>query len=199
MVITTGEILDNIESILKEYLKDCKKLAILGIGNTMKGDDGVGIAIIENLLKHYLKEYNCQQNIDLDQIGKREINKISNNIVILNCGVVPENFTDVLRKEKPDKIIIIDAAIMGEKPGTIKIIDPEYISKVSFSTHSLPLSLIVKYMKYYIDTEIIIVGIEPENLDFGKSLSKKIYKRSLEFTDVLKNILCSFENKESIS
>ncbi|HIP17227.1 MAG TPA: hydrogenase maturation peptidase HycI [Methanothermococcus okinawensis] len=192
--------MDNIEPTLKEYLKDCKKLVILGIGNTMKGDDGVGIVIVENLLKHHhLKEDNCQQDIDSDQIGRREINKISNDIIILNCGVVPENFTDVLRKEKPDKIIIIDAAIMGEEPGTIKIIDPEDISKVGFSTHSLPLSLIVKYIKYHINTEIIIVGIEPENLDFGKSLSKKVYERSLEFTDILKDILCSFENKESIS
>nr|WP_232210879.1 hydrogenase maturation peptidase HycI [Methanothermococcus okinawensis] len=170
--------------ILEEYLKDCKKIAIMGIGNTMKGDDGFGVLLIENLVKHYKNKYNLDLN--------NEVNNIRDKIILLNCGVVPENFTDVLKQEKPDKILIIDAALMGKSPGTLNIVNSEDISEIGFSTHSLPMSVIVKYLSYYIDTEILIIGIEPEQIDFGKSLSKKIYEKNLKFTEMLINLLDSF-------
>nr|WP_292461039.1 hydrogenase maturation peptidase HycI [Methanothermococcus sp.] len=173
-----------IKPILEEYLKDCKKLAIMGIGNTMKGDDGFGVLIIENLIKYYKNKYNLNEN--------NEVNKIEDKIILLNCGVVPENFTDVLKREKPSNILIIDAALMGEVPGTLNIINSEDISGVVFSTHSLPMSVIVKYLTYYINTEILIVGIEPEQIDFGKPLSKKIYEKNLKFTERLIELIDSF-------
>ncbi|AEH07176.1 hydrogenase maturation peptidase HycI [Methanothermococcus okinawensis] len=174
----------DIKPILEEYLKDCKKIAIMGIGNTMKGDDGFGVLLIENLVKHYKNKYNLDLN--------NEVNNIRDKIILLNCGVVPENFTDVLKQEKPDKILIIDAALMGKSPGTLNIVNSEDISEIGFSTHSLPMSVIVKYLSYYIDTEILIIGIEPEQIDFGKSLSKKIYEKNLKFTEMLINLLDSF-------
>ncbi|WP_394355318.1 hydrogenase maturation peptidase HycI [Methanothermococcus sp.] len=156
----------------------------MGIGNTMKGDDGFGVLIIENLIKYYKNKYNLNEN--------NEVNKIEDKIILLNCGVVPENFTDVLKREKPSNILIIDAALMGEVPGTLNIINSEDISGVVFSTHSLPMSVIVKYLTYYINTEILIVGIEPEQIDFGKPLSKKIYEKNLKFTERLIELIDSF-------
>jgi len=178
----------DIKSILEDYLKDCKKHAILGIGNTMKGDDGFGILVIENLIEYYKNQYDLNPS--------SEINKIDDKIIFLNCGVVPENFTDVLKREKPSNILIIDAALMGETPGTLSIVDSNDISEIGFSTHSLPMSVIVKYLTYYINTEILIIGIEPENIDFGKPLSKELYEKNLKFTEMLTNLLDSFlENK----
>ena len=103
--------------------------------------------------------------------------------------MVPENFTDVLKRENPSNILIIDAALMGEVPGTLNIVNSEDISEIGFSTHSLPMSVIVKYLTHYINTEILIIGIEPENIDFGKQLSKKIYEKNLKFTEMLIDLL----------
>ena len=76
---------------LEKFLKDCEKLVIMGVGNEMKGDDGVGIYIVKEIAKRFGKYSNDA------------IIKINENIILLNCGTVPENFTDVLKKEKKPK------------------------------------------------------------------------------------------------
>jgi len=63
----------DIKPILEEYLKDCKKLAIMGIGNTMKGDDGFGILIIENLIEYYKNRYNLNPNSEVNNIEDKII------------------------------------------------------------------------------------------------------------------------------
>ncbi|HIQ32349.1 MAG TPA: hydrogenase maturation peptidase HycI [Methanothermococcus okinawensis] len=171
--------------VLKEHLRDCKKLAVLGIGNPLRGDDGLGVFIVRNVVRHYRDRY-PEQKLNID----REVNNISNRVILINCGTVPENFTDILKEERPDKIVIVDCAMMGERPGTVKLIDVEDIGGVGFSTHTLPLNVIVKYLRRYLDSEIFIVGMEPENLDFGvEGLSERIYRRSLEFTEILIDLI----------
>ena len=182
--------MDNLTT-LKERLKNCKKLAVLGVGNTIRGDDGLGVFIVRSIVRHYMDRY-PRQNLNIN----REVNKISDKVILINCGTVPENFTDILKEEKPDKIVIIDTAVMGERPGTVKLIDVEDIYNVGFSTHALPLNVIVKYLMKYIDSEILIVGMEPESLDFGvEGLSEKIYRKSLEFTEILIDIIDSILDK----
>ena len=176
---------------LRERLKNCRKLAVLGVGNTLRGDDGLGVSIVKSIVSYYIDKY-PQQNLNID----REINKIFDKVILINCGTVPENFTGILKEEKPDKIVIIDSAVMGEKPGTVKLIDVRDIYSVGFSTHTLPLNVIVKYLMRYIDSEILIVGMEPEKLDFGvEELSEKIYKKCLEFTGILIELIDSILEK----
>ena len=178
-------------NILKEQLRDSKKLAILGVGNTIRGDDGLGVFIVKGIVRHYIDKY-PQQNLNIN----REVNKIFDKVILINCGTVPENFTDILKEEKPDKIVIIDAAVMGEKPGTVRLIEVKDIYSIRFSTHTLPLNVIVKYLMRYIDSEIFIVGMEPENLDFGvEELSEEIYRKCLEFTEILIDIIDSILEK----
>ena len=157
----------------------------------MRGDDGLGVFIVKSIVRYYMDKY-PQQNLNIE----RELNKVFDKVILINCGTVPENFTDILKEEKPDKIVIIDAALMGKKPGTIKLIEIEDICSVGFSTHTLPLNVIVKYLMRYIDSEILIVGMEPENLDFGvEELSEEIYRRSLEFKEILIDLIDSILEK----
>ncbi|EHP84476.1 hydrogenase maturation peptidase HycI [Methanotorris formicicus] len=162
---------------LREFLKDCEKLVIIGIGNEMKGDDGVGIYIVKEIAKRFGK------------YGNDEVIKINEYIILLNCGTVPENFTDVLKRENPSHIIMIDAALMNEKIGEIKVINPEDIVNVGFSTHALPLSIIIKYIKKSINTKIIVIGIEPKIIDFDKPLSNEIKHRADNFIEYLVKII----------
>jgi hydrogenase 3 maturation protease len=158
---------------LEKFLKDCEKLVIMGVGNEMKGDDGVGIYIVKEIAKRFGKYSND------------EIIKINENIILLNCGTVPENFTDVLKKENPTHILIIDAALMNEKIGEIKAINPEDIANVGFSTHALPLSIIIKYIRKSINTKITVIGIEPKIIDFDKPLSNEIKYCADNFVEYL--------------
>jgi len=157
-----------IEEGLKEFLKDCKKLVILGIGNDIRGDDGLGQYIVNKLDK-----------------------KINNdNIEIINAKTVPENFTGKIRSIDPSHILIVDAVIMDEKPGTIRLVKKEEVSSVSISTHSMSLSYLVKYLELKKPYNILFIGIQPENMDLGEiSLTKSCKDSSDEVISILEKIL----------
>ena len=84
---------------------------ILGIGNEMRGDDGLGSVLAQELSK--LK-------------GK--------NITIFDGKTVPENFTGAIKRETPSHIIILDAVEMDELPG--QLVFKEEIANYSISTHA---------------------------------------------------------------
>ena len=115
-------------------------MIILGIGNELKYDDGVGPFIISELNKLNLNE----------------------NVLLINAQTVPENFTGKIRKENPSHIILIDACLMGLNPGDYKIVNEDDFVKIGISTHSMSLSYFVKFLN---QDNILFIGIEPELLE----------------------------------
>ena len=155
------------ESQLGNFLADCEKLIVLGVGNELKSDDGIGPFIINELLSENLKK---------------------DNVLFINAQTVPENFTGKIRKENPSHVIIVDACLMGCLPGEIKIVDKEDFASIGISTHSMSLSYFVKYLEKDTDFKVIFVGIEPETMDWGEP-TQKVEKAAYEFIDILKGII----------
>ncbi|MEO0190923.1 MAG: hydrogenase maturation protease, partial [candidate division WOR-3 bacterium] len=122
-------------NILKRRIKNVQKVCILGVGNIQKGDDGVGPLIIKMLIPK-LKKQKCKE------------------ILLIDCGEAPENYSGEIRKFQPALTIIIDVCISGKKPGTIHIVKPEKIQYDDFSTHRLPLSMFVKFLEETIPTKV---------------------------------------------
>lgn len=149
---------------LNEFLKGYEKLLILGVGNELKRDDGVGPFIVDNL----------------DE---------KDNVICINAKTVPENFTGKIRKEQPSHVIIVDACLMGGEAGDIKIVDKDDFVNIGISTHSMSLSYFVKYLERDNDFKIIFVGIEPETMEFGEELSEKIEKTAFYFINLLKEVI----------
>ncbi|MEW6557379.1 MAG: hydrogenase maturation peptidase HycI [Elusimicrobiota bacterium] len=127
-------------------------ILVIGIGNTLKGDDGVGTAVIKNLKLKMKNEM----------------------IKLLDVGAVPENYTKEIRELKPATIILIDAVEMDEKPGIIKIIDEKEITAGYFTTHNIPLNLFIDYVKEQTKAKIIFIGIQPKSTKFGEPLSAPV-------------------------
>ena len=153
---------------LNDFLQDFRKLIVLGVGNELKSDDGVGPSIIKKLIA---------ENIEKD------------NLLFINAETVPENFTGKIRKEKPTHVIIVDACLMGGKPGDIKIVDKDDFVNIGISTHSMSLSYFVKYLEKDSDFKIIFVGIEPETMDWGETPTESVEKTAFEFIELLKGII----------
>ncbi|KZX16238.1 hydrogenase 3 maturation protease [Methanobrevibacter cuticularis] len=160
---------------LKKFLKDYEKLVIFGIGNSLKGDDGLGSYFV-NILKNNLK-------LKLDA----EKNENDESIILIDAGLAPENFTGEIKRENPSHILIIDAALMDLAPGTIKVIEKEEIADVNISTHSMSLSYLIKYLEIYHTFHILFIGIQPLSMELGEELSPKI----LESVNYLKNLVVS--------
>ena len=137
------------------------KTVALCIGNRDGGDDAIGPAIADNLLK------------------MQPENKIS-----IDAGIAPENFTGVIKQHKPDVLLVIDAIDMGLSPGEIRKVPPEKIGVMHISTHGIPLSVLIKYLKQYIK-KIILIGIQPQTMQ--GSMSESVRKS----VDIVSDIITS--------
>ncbi|MDO5810572.1 MAG: hydrogenase maturation peptidase HycI [Methanobrevibacter sp.] len=158
----------SLKSQLSDFLKDCEKLIVLGVGNELKSDDGIGPFIIKKL----------------------QFENIENKKLILIDGqTVPENFTGKIRKEKPTHLIIIDACLMNSNPGDMQIVDRYDFASIGISTHSMSLSFFVKYLEKDADFKITFVGIEPESMDWGEKPTPKVEKAADEFIKTLKELI----------
>ena len=157
------------ESQLRNFLEDCEKLIILGVGNELKCDDGVGPYIIKKL-----KEENIEDN---------------KKFLFIDAKTVPENFTGKIRKEKPTHLIIVDACLMDGKPGDMKIVNKYDFADIGISTHSMSLSFFVRYLEKDTEFGIIFVGIEPESMDYADKPTPKVEEAANEFVKILKEII----------
>ena len=119
------------------------KYLIVCIGNPDGGDDAVGPYIAEKMSSETMKK-----KIDGE---------------ILDVGIVPENFTGVIKEKNPETLILIDAVDMNLSPGDIRIIPPDSIGVMHVSTHGIPLSVYIQYLHQYIKN-ITLIGIQPERL-----------------------------------
>ena len=133
---------------------------LLGVGNSLLSDDGAGIYVAESFKKEGWISY--------------------------NCGTAPENFTSIVRREKPELLLIVDAAQMGLSPGEFRQIPEDKISDVSFGTHQLPLSQLTEYLKEFAE-KIIIVGIEPKIIDYAEELSPEVFEACKKLLKLIEN------------
>jgi len=135
-----------------------RKTLIIGIGSILRGDDGVGTRVIDELEKKPLPQGVSLERGDLSGLD--------------------------LLKYLPDfeRVIIIDAVDMKEKPGTIKAFKSSEIKKAGFnnmlSTHGMTLLETLALAEgLNISSGIIIVGIQPKDTSFGLELSAIIKQR----------------------
>lgn len=157
------------ESQLGDFLKGYEKLVILGVGNELKCDDGIGPYIIKRLQEQIVED--------------------KDRLLFIDAQTVPENFTGKIRKENPTHLIIVDACLMGGEPGDMKIVDNDDFAQIGISTHSMSLAFFVKYLKQDTDFQIIFVGIEPESMDFADRPTPKVEDAANDFIKVLKEII----------
>jgi hydrogenase 3 maturation protease len=132
---------------------------LMCIGNKSSGDDAIGPYIAES------------------------IKRIKKGITVIDCGMLPENYTSVVKKYKPENLVIIDAVDMGLKPGEIRLVPKEKIGMMHISTHGIPISVLIKYLEVFVKS-IIFIGIQPKKMIGSLSRSVKLSGNKL-----IKNII----------
>jgi len=130
-------------------------VAIVGIGNTFRSDDAAGM-----LVARALSQRACAAD--------------TGRLLICEAGHAPENKTGELRSFAPDLVLLIDAAEMGKEPGTLEWISEEDIDGMSASTHSLPLSMLAKYLTLELGCKVNLLGIQPASNEVGETVSAEV-------------------------
>jgi len=136
------------------------RVAVLGIGNELRGDDAAGVIVAREL-----------QSVVGASLALAQGDRQGSPLHIINAGAVPEAFTGQLRRFAPDLVLMIDAAQLNEPPGTIRLIEWQDTVGLSASTHSLPLNVIAQYLISELNCEVIIIGLQPEANEFDTPLS----------------------------
>lgn len=143
-------------SHLESHLKN--KVVILGIGNTLRSDDGVG-SILTNRIK--------------DKVP----------FEVVDSGTSPENYLEKIVQTKPDTVVIIDAVDFGGSPGEFRVLEVQDLKTINlFSTHNASISLLINYLQSNLKVDIIILVIQPKSIVFGDKLSPEVAK-SLGFLE----------------
>jgi hydrogenase 3 maturation protease len=140
---------------------------VLGIGNDMRGDDALGSVLAQEMSKSFLE---------------------NENITVFDGKTVPENFTGAIRRENPSHIILLDAVEMNETPGYIKLVSKEEIVNYGISTHAMPLSFLIKYLESTCPAEMILLGIQPKDMNLMNEISSEV-QNSTDYVLKLFNIV----------
>jgi hydrogenase maturation protease len=133
------------------------KIAVLGIGNILMTDDGVGVEAAKQLMEMPWPD----------------------TVEIYDVGTAIMNMLDVFVKS--DSIIIIDALQGGHEPGSIYKLTPEQLGEwqpETLSLHDVQVLDIAKMAELFgRKPEIVIFGIEPHIVDLHLGLSEVMQAR----------------------
>jgi hydrogenase 3 maturation protease len=88
--------------------------------------------------------------------------------------MVPENFLSDIEAYRPTHVLIIDAAELKAELGEARLIPPQKIGGTTFSSHTIPLSLLAGMINESVKTKIIFLGIQPFSTGFGEELSPEL-------------------------
>lgn len=146
-----------LKKVLKNKLKDAKRIAILGIGSEVRGDDAAGMVVARRLEAHIKNKKIKYLRVFLGQTA-------------------PENLTGEIKRFKPTHLLMIDAIDINQKAGAVWVLDSHKEAGVSFSTHKMPIHVMKDYLYKSIGCKSIIIGIQPESLAFCEGLSSKIQR-----------------------
>jgi len=134
------------------------KRMLLGVGNRLSRDDGAGPALARRLA--------------------------GSDWVAIDCGASLENAAGIVSRERPDLLVIADAARMGLMPGAVRRLPRGLTVRMLASTHGLPISFFVERLEAAA-RETVILGVEPCDMAFGEGLSAEVDQAVERVADAL--------------
>ncbi len=131
------------------------KIVVIGIGNLLLMDEGIGVHTINELEKHDLPE----------------------SIEIYDGGTGGFKLIDLMHGAA--RVIFIDAVETGKTPGSVTIFSAEEVrsiyNKKKYSLHDTDLMEIIKMTEMLGNPPMIeIVGVQPKTISYGTTLSKEL-------------------------
>ena len=149
-----------------------QKIVVLGVGNILLSDEGVGVCVAQELMKM----------------------KLPPGVRVVEGGTEGFGLLDVITEA--DRLIIVDAVKGGGAPGSIYRFDIEDLSlypdtcKTSF--HQVGIMDVLRLSGLIGKTpQATIIGVEPKSLEMSMTLSCEVSKKVPE---VIELVLREIEN-----
>jgi hydrogenase maturation protease len=145
-----------------------KPVVVLGLGNPLMADEGIGVYLVERLMESAAR-YPSVDFIDAGTGGLSILHHI----------------------EGRRKAVLIDCAFMGEPPGTIRRFSPEEVRSTKTlahqSLHEADLMRIIAMARQLgqAPDQIVIFGIQPERVEPGVGLRRTLLDRIDEYVSMI--------------
>ena len=137
-------------------MNSANRTLVLGLGNPLMGDDGVGVAVLERLRSEWV----VPPQVELIDGGTWGMNLLP--------------FVETARH-----LILIDAIRTGAAPGTLTVLErselPRYFA-LKLSPHQIDLReiLALAELRGMLPDDLVAIGLEPERVDLELGLSPRV-------------------------
>jgi len=159
-------------------------ILVLGVGNVLLTDEGVGVRALKEIERHYI---------------------FPENVELLDGGTSGIELLRHIRKR--DYLIIIDCMKCSQEPGTVVRVEGNDVPtafRTRISPHQLGLSdlLAAAMLTDELPKKLVLYGVEPESIDIGLDLTDRV-EASLEkltgaVIDELRSTGCTIVPSEAI-
>lgn len=145
-----------------------KPTIVIGLGNPLMADEGIGVVLIDILLKRALEGHLPLKQVEYLDGG---------------CGGMYLLHSIAERK----KAVLIDCCIMGAEPGTLRRFTPDDVNSVKqmahLSLHEVDILKVIELAKQIgqCPDEIVIFGIEPAAIEQQMHLNEPLQARLDEY------------------
>ncbi len=167
-------------SVVEEELPE--RTVVLGIGNVLLSDEGVGVHAIKVLAQRYEQ---------------------SNQVEFVDGGTAGMELLPLL--EGAHHLIVVDAIRCGQPPASIVRLEGEQVPayfKTKLSPHQIGLSDVLAALAFKgtVPGQVVLVGVQPVKLSLGMELSPEVSVRleevvSMVETELAKLQSCTAENR----
>ncbi len=155
---------------------------VLGLGNTLLGDEGIGVHVIRSLQNEYA---------DL------------NGVTFLDGGTL--SFTLASYIEETDNLIIIDAAQLNSSPGEISVYEGESMDQFvtgnrNKSVHEVNITdiLALAHLSGHLPARRALIGIQPQLIDWSDSLSESVADAIPEVCKVTHDLIMRWQQESLV-
>ena len=141
------------------------RVAVIGIGNILMGDDGAGVKVL-NLLP--------------DSVSKIEL--------------ATGGMTLLHKLENLDMAILCDAVDFDGQPGEVRVFRPEEVDSIKtlgYSLHDIDILKVLELAKKMgqLPETVFIAAIQPVNLEFSEVLSPEVEANLPELASKIMNLI----------
>lgn len=144
------------------------RLAVVGVGQTLRGDDGAGSVVARQLAARLSHPA----------------------LLVIDAGHAPENCLGPVVRFRPDFVLFIDAIRADAPPGTVVWLSvAQAVSLQGGSTHTLPLSMLGDYLSLETGAAVYVIGIQPQTTDMTNAFSPPVARAVAEVTAAISTLL----------
>jgi hydrogenase maturation protease len=142
-------------------------ITVLGLGNILMSDEGVGVHVVNELLERY---------------------SLPDQVEVVDGGAAGLDLIPFI--EGREKVLMVDAVNFDREPGYIGILkDDEIPVRITekASMHHLGLMDVLSIVKVMgsFPNELCLIGIQPKSLELGLDMTQEIWDKKTELVELV--------------